>query len=370
MSTENKLRTFTEAYRPKKLEDIIDVKGNISKIQSILRNHVKQHFLLIGPAGTGKTTAAWAIAREFVERNLSQGAKTMGANIDDHIVYLNASDVGIDTVRSTVKPGVAISGVNVFILDEFDGISKASQHALRPIMEEAEQKVSPKLFILTGNYVNKIIDPIISRCGGEAYVFPKIPFDRMLPRLKEVCKQEGVVEFVFPPDIIDKDDQKKTFNGYWQSLYDMVEGDMRKALKHLQTSIDTDETGRKTLDMTAEPVDLTTNAFYLQLDEILISDSKIDYSNLVDSIEELMYRRDGNAWESTSFFKETFKWLKLRSNRFNHSVILELATLVAEYEWRMTTGVQLQTQLVAMISQMRKALRLSDLAEKRETVAE
>ena len=106
----------------------------------------------------------------------------------------------------------------------------------------------------------------------------------MLPRLKKILKEEKVTEFVFPPDIIDKEDRKKAFNQYWKGLYDMVDGDMRKALKHLQKTVETDETGKKTLDMTTEPVDLTTNAYYMQLDEILLADSQTDYSKLTDSI--------------------------------------------------------------------------------------
>ncbi len=360
MTKKKKLRTFTEVYRPYGFDGIIDIRGNIPKIKKIIKNKIKQNFLFDGPTGSGKTTTAWATARAFVEANLSPVARMMGGSIDSHITYINASDAGIETIRKTVKPLVSVSGVNVMILDEFDGINMIAQQALRPVMEEAETKISPKLFILTCNKINKIHEAIISRCGGQSYKFPKIPFDLMLPELKSICKKEKIVEFIFPPDV---EDRKAAFNQYWNVLYDMVAGDMRKALKHLEVGIEIDETGRKTFDMSSEPLDLTTNAFYLQLDEILLAEETVDYSKLVKSIDELIYRREGNAWETITFFKETFKWFKLRADRFNHSTIYTLAVIAADYENRMSTNNNndLHDQLIAMISAMRNYLRKSDL---------
>ena len=170
----SELRTYSEVHRPIGFEGIIDVNGQVRQIRNVLTKRLKQHFLFVGPAGSGKTTTAWAVAREFIEINMSKSARMMMTNIDDAILYINASDEkGIDTVRNKIKPVVTIAGINVIILDEFDAILKTSQHALRGIMEDAEKMKSPKLFIFTGNYVDRIINPIISRCGGQAYLFPR-----------------------------------------------------------------------------------------------------------------------------------------------------------------------------------------------------
>lgn len=355
-----KLSTLTEKYRENDIHKIIDVNGQVKRIIGILQKRVKRHFLLVGPAGTGKTTAAYAIAFKFIELNQSKASAMQMSNPLDAIEYINASKEGIDAVRKKVQPLVDIGGINVIILDEFDGISKSAQHALRSIMEEAEQKASPKLIILTGNYVNKIIDPIISRCGGEAFYFNKIPIEMMKPKLVKICRLEGVNQFKHKPETISKEDRSKEFNDYIESLYNKVNGDMREALKFIEVHIEETETG-KSLDLTISFIDLATNALHIQLDGILLdeklssySDEHTDYSKLLDSIDELMYKKDntGAIWEAQDFINETFNWLKLRNERFSYLTCLKFASIIGKFEDRLHRGNNIQTQISAMIAEL------------------
>ena len=295
---------------------------------------------------------------------LSNAAKMQMTNIDDAILHINASDEkGIDTVRSKIKPVITIAGINVIILDEFDAILKASQHALRGIMEDAEKMKSPKLFVITANYVNKIIDPIISRCGGQAYLFPVIPFKLMQPSLIDICRKEGITEFRYNEEITTPEAEKEEFAKFFESLYQRANGDMRKALKFLEANVEEIEDG-KALDLSSSIVDLTTNAFYTQLDKILLSADETTFKLLLDSIDELIYKKEGNVWDRTTFFKEAFTWLKNRAETFSHLTLLDMASIIAKFENRMNNGGNtIQIQISAMVAEMRKYLITNKLLE-------
>ena len=120
-----------------------------SKFEGYITNSDIPHLLLYGKAGTGKTTLAKIIVK----------------NISSDYLYLNASDErNIDTVRDKIKTFASSIGFNplkIVILDEADYLTPISQAALRNVMETFSQHTR---FILTCNYVERIIDPIQSRC--------------------------------------------------------------------------------------------------------------------------------------------------------------------------------------------------------------
>jgi replication factor C small subunit len=140
---------FVEKYRPSSLENYV---GN-ENIKNIISKYIEQNdiqnLLLNGTAGTGKTTLAKLIVK----------------NLDCDYEYINSSDErGIETIRDKVS-GFASSAsfkpLKVIILDEADFITLQAQASLRNIIEKFS---SSTRFILTCNYVERIIDPIQSRC--------------------------------------------------------------------------------------------------------------------------------------------------------------------------------------------------------------
>jgi replication factor C small subunit len=96
-------------------------------------------------------------------------------------MYINASDENnIETVRTKIKNYASTVGFKrwkIVILDEADYMTPNGQAALRNLMETFSKTTR---FILTCNYVEKIIDPIQSRCQ----VFGITP-----PNKKEVAKR-------------------------------------------------------------------------------------------------------------------------------------------------------------------------------------
>ena len=140
---------FVEKYRSQTLEDYV---GN-EQLKQIIGKYIEtndiQNLLLYGTPGTGKTTLAKIIVK----------------NINCDYLYINASDErGIDTIRDKVQ-GFASSAsfkpIKIIILDEADFLTIQAQASLRNIIETYSRTTR---FILTCNYLERIIDPLQSRC--------------------------------------------------------------------------------------------------------------------------------------------------------------------------------------------------------------
>ena len=140
---------FVEKYRSKVLDEYV---GN-EQLKQIVSQYIDkndiQNLLLYGTPGTGKTTLAKLIVN----------------NIDCDFLYINASDErGIDTIRDKVQ-GFASSAsfkpLKIIILDEADFLTIQAQASLRNIIETYSRTTR---FILTCNYLERIIDPLQSRC--------------------------------------------------------------------------------------------------------------------------------------------------------------------------------------------------------------
>ena len=136
-------------YRPSTLEHYVGNENIKEVIQKYLNQNDIQNFIFYGGAGTGKTTLAKIIVK----------------NLDCDFLYLNASDEnGIDTIREKVKgfaSTASFKGIKVVILDEADFITIQGQAALRNVIETFSRSTR---FILTCNYIERVIDPIQSRC--------------------------------------------------------------------------------------------------------------------------------------------------------------------------------------------------------------
>jgi replication factor C small subunit len=140
---------YVEKYRSKTLSEYI---GN-DQLKQIIHQYIKnndiQNLLFYGPPGTGKTTLAKLIVN----------------NINCDYLYINASDErGIDTIRDKVQgfaSSATFKSIKIIILDEADFLTIQAQASLRNIIETYSRTTR---FILTCNYLERIIDPLQSRC--------------------------------------------------------------------------------------------------------------------------------------------------------------------------------------------------------------
>lgn len=165
---------WVERYRPSKLSDLC-ISEDIKKKILDWGNEIP-HLLLIGNAGTGKTTLARILVQSILECDY---------------LYINASDEnGIDTIRTKVTGFVqtkSLDGnIKVVILDEADGLTPDGQNCLRNLMESYANTAR---FILTGNYRHKIRSALQSRCQ-RLDIIPSIK--SALTRCLEILHLEGI----------------------------------------------------------------------------------------------------------------------------------------------------------------------------------
>ncbi len=145
---DKKQHIWVEKHRPNKLSEYL---GN-ELIKETFGHYIQAqdfcHLFLYGPPGTGKTTLAKLLVKEVCCDS----------------IYINASNErGIDTIRDKITSFASSCGfkpLKVIILDEADFLTGPAQASLRPVMEMYAMNTR---FILTGNYHEKISEPIMSR---------------------------------------------------------------------------------------------------------------------------------------------------------------------------------------------------------------
>ena len=144
---------WVEKYRPNIVEDCILPETIKEVFQGVVNQGELPNLLLSGTAGVGKTTIAKALCEEI------------GASY----IVINGSDEGrfLDTVRNRVRQFATTvsltSGAShkVVIIDEADNTTNDVQLSLRTAVEEFHGNCR---FIFTCNFINKIIEPLHSRC--------------------------------------------------------------------------------------------------------------------------------------------------------------------------------------------------------------
>jgi len=194
---------WIENYRPKCLDDLVLTDENKRIVEKYIKGDEIPNLLLYGNAGTGKTSLA----------------KILVEVLDAEHLLLNCSEVGIDTVRTTITQFSQTKSFNgkmkVVICDEIDSASSDAQRGLRNTMEE---NAGYCRYILTCNYLNRVIQPLQSRC--QSFLLAP-PITGIVKRIGHILKTESI-------SIDDENKKKLVF------LVKRLYPDTRKSINEVQ----------------------------------------------------------------------------------------------------------------------------------------
>jgi DNA polymerase III delta prime subunit len=271
MVTSSKEHTlFVEKYRSKVLDEYVgndQIKNTIAKY---LEQNDIQNLIFYGSPGTGKTTLAKLIVN----------------NLDCDYLYINASDErGIETIRDKVSgfaSSASFRSIKIVILDEADYLTIQAQASLRNVIETFSRSTR---FILTCNYVERIIDPLQSRCQ----VLKIVP-----PSIKDVARHVA--------GILNKENikwDKETLGGIVKQFYP----DIRKIIGNTQLStVDNTLTLNKSILVSTDYVsqvihELKTSKNWKNIRQIIADSNSNDFEGLFrelyDNISEYASGSEG-----------------------------------------------------------------------------
>ena len=174
---------WVEAYRPQTVSDCILLPELKEVFQSYVDKQSIPNLLLCGGPGVGKTTVAKALCKEI------------GL---DYLIVNGSQESGIDLLRTKLENYCSsvslIGGRKVVIIDEADYLNpQSTQPAMRGFIERFSENCS---FIFTCNYLNRIIEPIHSRCSVIEFKIDKKDAQKiatkMLARIQNILNDNNV----------------------------------------------------------------------------------------------------------------------------------------------------------------------------------
>ena len=302
MVTTNKDHTLlVEKYRSKTLDSYVGNEHIKKTIEQYLGQNDIQNLIFYGPAGTGKTTLAKLIVN----------------NLDCDYLYINASDErGIETIRDKVSGFASTASfkpLKVVILDEADFLTIQAQASLRNVIETFSRTTR---FIMTCNYVERIIDPLQSRCQ----VLKIIP-----PSKKEVAIHLASV-MAIEGTTYDLEDVKTIVNQYYP--------DLRKCLNTIQLS--------------TQDQKLTIDKSVLVSSNYMISILK-ELSNAKPKWREI---RQIIANANVSDFEELYRYLYDNANVYASGREGMVAIYINEYSYQSNFRIDKEINCMALIQKL------------------
>lgn len=297
--------TVDECVLPVKLKKIFNEMKRLDEIPNMI---------LVGAAGTGKTTVARALCNDLYR----------------DVLFINASEEsGIDVLRNKIKTFAStVSLINkhkVVILDEADYLNpQSTQPALRAFIEEFSKHCR---FIMTCNFSHRLIEPLHSRSVVVDFAIPKAEKPKMatqiFARLSAMLDEEGVEsnEKVLQKLVITHfPDYRKMINELQRHCVDGV----------LDPSILTETSDDVYTDLIENLKDRNFKAIRKWVVDVSIDDNVV-FKNLYDILEKHV-KPDSLPAASVLIAEYMYKSAFVTDKEIN--LVACLASLMVEMTWR------------------------------------
>jgi replication factor C small subunit len=187
---------WIEKYRPKILDEVVGQDEIIERLKAYVKTKNVPHLLFAGPAGTGKTTCALAMAKELYGNIWKQNFIIRGKIKD----FARTAPIGNAEFK-------------IIFLDEADSLTADAQSALRRTIEKYTRICR---FILSVNFSSRVIEPIQSRCT--VFRFSPIKEDDVKKYMRKIASAEKL----------------QLAEDGLETLIFISRGDLRKAINVLQ----------------------------------------------------------------------------------------------------------------------------------------
>lgn len=297
---------WVEAYRPSTLDLYLGNTELMERCDTFIKENDIPHLIFAGPAGTGKSTLA----------------KILVKTLKCDYLYLNASDEnGVDVIREKVK-GFASTAtfkpIKVIVLEEADFLTQPAQAALRPIIEEYALHCR---FIFTCNYLERLIEPIQSRC--ETYVFKPI--------------NKGIIAKYVCTNVLDKEGIEYELPAI-ANIINQVYPDIRAVIKTCQKNV---KNGK-------------------------ITTSVVTDDDWLKQLVEILKKRDKNAWyvvrqlvadSQADEFQTAYKYLFDHLSEFSNGHDAEVSIILDDSIWRAVAVPDKEINFAASIAKILEATK-------------
>ncbi len=197
---------LAERMRPTKLKDVLgqdEIIGNGKILTEIVKKGEPVNIIFWGPPGTGKTTLARILAREFKADFVEISAVTAGKK-------------DVEAVVERAKVNWNLGTRTVLFVDEIHRFNKAQQDAFLPHVESG---LITLIGATTENPSFEVISPLLSR--SRVVVIKPLSKKDILKVLKSACKKEDIT---IEPDALDY-------------IAELSGGDARSALGDLELAV-------------------------------------------------------------------------------------------------------------------------------------
>jgi len=310
---------WTEKYRPQSLQEMVNQKEIVERLNSFVDARNIPHCIFAGPPGTGKTTAALCLAHDLYKDGWRE-----------HLMELNASDErGINVVRETVKTFARTRSIGeipfkIMILDEADNMTRDAQQALRRTMERFTETCR---FILICNYSGKIIEPIQSRCAPFRFSY---------------LRREDHDEYLL--SIIQKESVNLSDGGLG-AIFEVCRGDLRRAINTLQAAASLGK------EIAAETVySVVGRANPVDVQEMIKVAMKGDFMEARKRLRDMIVRY-GVA--GSDIIRQIH--IEIFRSGLPDKWKIKLADVIGEIDFRMTQGASEEVQLSALLARLGEA---------------